>query len=272
MLSVLFLLVFAEHTTLGSASPTHSIISKRSALSNYQTENQPRFCSPGQVLSVDGLCITPEVREHVFVYNIPKQPKPGPPPYIPPPKVHKNILFVNLPEDREKHEAIVIPPPQQKNIVYVLNEEAQVARPKVIEVPAPPKVSPEVYFVNYGHGDNPVLPTGEDLQSVLLKDSQEVPIHSLGTGRQLSFGNNHLNQEKANVGATVDNLGTVIDNDHASTQISSQESSSHDTKDMTDGLGLTLDSSEHKLTEYKTLYYGDLQNRRFVIPRTSSIS
>ncbi|XP_066974140.1 uncharacterized protein [Macrobrachium rosenbergii] len=125
-------------------------------------------CGDGQILHVDGRCVTPQVMRNIYVYDVPVQPRPvGPRPNIPLPKVEHNILFVRLPEGGGALEPIVIPPPQQKNIVYVLNKGTAVGGQKVINVPAPPKSQPEVYFVNYGDGQNPTLPGGVDLQTAL---------------------------------------------------------------------------------------------------------
>ncbi|XP_066974130.1 uncharacterized protein [Macrobrachium rosenbergii] len=125
-------------------------------------------CADGQVLHVDGRCVTPQVMRNIYVYDVPEHPRPvGPRPTIPLPKVDHNILFVRLPEDGGALEPIVIPPPQQKNIVYVLKKGTAVGGQKVINVPAPPKSQPEVYFVNYGDGQNPTLPGGADLQTAL---------------------------------------------------------------------------------------------------------
>ncbi|XP_066973315.1 uncharacterized protein [Macrobrachium rosenbergii] len=125
-------------------------------------------CTDGQVLHVDGRCVTPQVMRNIYVYDVPAQPRPvGPRPTIPLPKVDHNILFVRLPEGGGALEPIVIPPPQQKNIVYVLNKGTAVGGQKLINVPAPPKSQPEVFFVNYGDGQNPTLPGGVDLQTAL---------------------------------------------------------------------------------------------------------
>ncbi|XP_066974196.1 uncharacterized protein [Macrobrachium rosenbergii] len=125
-------------------------------------------CGDGQVLHVDGRCVTPQVMRNIYVYDVPEQPRPvGPRPNIPLPKVEHNILFVRLPEGGGALEPIVIPPSQQRNIVYVLNKGTAVGGQKLINVPAPPKSQPEVYFVNYGDGQNPTLPGGADLQTAL---------------------------------------------------------------------------------------------------------
>nr|XP_027223889.1 glycine-rich cell wall structural protein 1.0-like [Penaeus vannamei] len=93
----------------------------------------------------------------------------GPPPYIP--TIDTNIVFIQTPEEGPGPDPIVIPPPQQRSVVYVLNRQIQ-EQQDVIEVPAPPATSPEVYFVNYADGENPVLPSGVDLQTALNAASQ----------------------------------------------------------------------------------------------------
>ncbi|XP_042887325.1 DEAD-box ATP-dependent RNA helicase 9, mitochondrial-like [Penaeus japonicus] len=125
-------------------------------------------CRDGEILHVDGTCVTPEINQKVYVFNVPAQPRElsGPPPNIPPPRVDHNILFVRLPEEGPGPEPIVLPPPRQESIVYVLNKKTEEGQ-KVIEVPAHPQTDPEVYFVNYEEGENPTLPIGVDLQTAL---------------------------------------------------------------------------------------------------------
>ncbi|XP_064100970.1 uncharacterized protein LOC135211612 [Macrobrachium nipponense] len=139
-------------------------------------------CPHGQIHH-DGRCVTPEVIRNVYVYNVPHIPQPpGPTPHVPPPKVEHNIVFVRLPEEQGEAEPIVVPPPQQKNVVYVLKKESVNNGPDLIHVPAPPKSNPEVYFVNIGQGENPLLPTGEDLQSALANSAGELTAQVLGGG------------------------------------------------------------------------------------------
>ncbi|XP_063593710.1 ATP-dependent RNA helicase A-like [Penaeus indicus] len=127
----------------------------------------PRKCSNGQVLHVDGRCVTPRVNRRVFLYDVPKTPTPvGPPPFIPAPTVETNLLFIRTPEGAQGPDPIVVPPPQQEHVVYILNKQSEEAQ-KVIEVPASPPSDPEVYFVNYAEGENPTLPSGVDLQTAL---------------------------------------------------------------------------------------------------------
>ncbi|XP_063616049.1 ATP-dependent RNA helicase A-like [Penaeus indicus] len=134
--------------------------------------DRPRYggsggCGPGQVFHA-GRCVTPRVRRNAP----PAPPVPhGPPPYIPDPTIDTNIVFIQTPEQGPGPEPIVIPPPQTRSVVYVLNKQTQ-EQQDVIEVPAPPATSPEVYFVNYADGENPVLPSGVDLRSALNAASQ----------------------------------------------------------------------------------------------------
>ncbi|XP_064090455.1 ATP-dependent RNA helicase A-like [Macrobrachium nipponense] len=125
-------------------------------------------CAEGEILNVDGTCALPQVTRNVFVYTAPAQPiHYGPPPPIPPPKQDFNIIFIRTPEVPIGPEPIILGPPEQNNIVYVLSKRPDVQGQKVIEVPAPPPKSPQVYFVNYGDGENPTLPGGIDLQTAL---------------------------------------------------------------------------------------------------------
>ncbi|XP_042888530.1 WW domain-containing protein C660.06-like [Penaeus japonicus] len=127
----------------------------------------PRRCNDGQVLHVDGKCVTPRINRRVFLYDVPKTPAPvGPPPFIPAPTVETNILFIRSPEGGLGPDPIVVPPPQQEHVVYILNKQSEEGQ-KVIQIPAPPPSDPDVYFVNYAEGENPTLPSGVDLQTAL---------------------------------------------------------------------------------------------------------
>lgn len=137
--------------------------------SNVPTAPLPR-CVEGEVRNIDGSCVIPEVTRSVFVYEPPAhlQLSPGPPPDIPLPRIERNVVFVRLPEGGGAPEPIIIPPPAQNNVIYVLNKQTGGGQaPRVIEVPAPPSTSPEVIFVNYEDGENPILPGGFDLQTAL---------------------------------------------------------------------------------------------------------
>nr|XP_053627687.1 pupal cuticle protein 36-like [Cherax quadricarinatus] len=146
-------------------------------------------CSSGQVLNVDGSCVTPVVSRNLFLFNAPAvSPVVGPKPNVPPPKIEHNIVFIRTPEGGQGQEPIIVPPPKQKNIVYVLNRITEQGQ-NVIQVPAPEQESPQVYFVNYGEGDNPSLPTGGDLQSALSSAAQgEGDVIDNGGGGSLGGG------------------------------------------------------------------------------------
>lgn len=132
----------------------------------------PKRCSAGQVLHVDGRCVTPRVNHRVYVYDIPSTPKvTGPPPYIPNPVVETNHLFIRTPEGGQSPDPIIVPPPTRQHIVYVLHKQSE-QKQRVIEVPGQPPNDPEVYFVNYAEGENPVLPNGVDLQTALNAANQ----------------------------------------------------------------------------------------------------
>merc|ERR1719427_53642 len=125
-------------------------------------------CQNGEVLNVDGTCAIPQVTRNVFVYTAPQQNFPRPPPAsIPAPRQDYNIIFIRTPEQANGPEPIIVGPPEQNNIVYVLSKRPDGQGQRIIEVPAPPPKSPQVYFVNYGEGENPTLPGGVDLNTAL---------------------------------------------------------------------------------------------------------
>nr|XP_027224082.1 ATP-dependent RNA helicase A-like [Penaeus vannamei] len=125
-------------------------------------------CQDGQILHVDGSCITPVITRKVYLYDAPEVPEGpgGPPPSVPPPKVEHNILFVRVPEAAPPPEPIIVPPARQENVVYVLNKQEEQSQ-QVIEVTPHPASDPEIYFVNYQEGENPTLPLGVDLETAL---------------------------------------------------------------------------------------------------------
>merc|ERR1712121_406410 len=125
-------------------------------------------CGEGEVLNVDGSCSRPVVTRNIFVYAAPEQPRPLPGPVnVPPPKVDCSIVLVRAPEGNAAQDPIIVPPPQQRTLVYVLSKKPEDGGQRVIEVPAGPASNPEVYFVNYGPGENPQLPGGVNLETAL---------------------------------------------------------------------------------------------------------
>ncbi|XP_042858030.1 loricrin-like [Penaeus japonicus] len=60
----------------------------------------------GQVLHVDGRCVTPRVNRKVYLYDAPPAPVSyGPPPYIPEPTIDTNIVFIRTPEGGHRTSA-----------------------------------------------------------------------------------------------------------------------------------------------------------------------
>ncbi|XP_071543443.1 uncharacterized protein [Panulirus ornatus] len=125
-------------------------------------------CRNGEVLNIDGTCVLPKVSQQVFVFTAPEQPPVvGPPPVIPPPEIITKFLFIRAPEPAPPLEPLIVGPPTEKSVVYVLHKSEANQGQRVIQVPQPPPTQPEVYYVNYRDGENPVLPNGVDLQSAL---------------------------------------------------------------------------------------------------------
>lgn len=134
------------------------------------TYGEPIICNDGQVLSLDGNCVTPKVHRQVYVFTPPHRPRVTlPRPSLPTPEVITNVVFIRVPEEEDSAEPIVVPPPQEKHVVYVLNKRKPAQAQRVIQVPAGPPSNPEVYFVHYKDGENPQLPGGLDLQTALSK-------------------------------------------------------------------------------------------------------
>ncbi|XP_066986807.1 uncharacterized protein [Macrobrachium rosenbergii] len=219
------ILAAAECNLLQTLSPPKKEFTPSSHHSHqgysYLPPPAPTVCADGQVLHVDGRCVTPVITRSVYLFNVPQLPRrPTPLPYIPPPKVNHNILFVRLPEDLRAPDPIVVPPPQQKNIVYVLKKKTQHEGPRVIEFPTHPKTKPDVYFVGYDQDENPILPTGEDLESILTQNVQEVygqvvdtgsSGHAVDSGSHSIFDTGSLGQVSTGSSSHVDtgSLGQV---------------------------------------------------------------
>merc|ERR1712106_130694 len=144
-------------------------------------QNGGNPCVGDQALTASGECVDALVSRNIYVF--------APPPpeedevngsnegetSVPKPKLEYNIIFVRAPTAGEGSEPIVVPPPQQKTIVYVLSEKGEAGEPPIIQVPAAPKSKPEVYYVNYVEGENPVLPGGVDLQTALETAAEPAP-------------------------------------------------------------------------------------------------
>lgn len=150
--------------------------------SNASKKGDEITCKDGEILHIDGTCVLPEITRRFFIFSVPAfvQKDPVPPRRLPVPKVEHNVLFVRLPETDLGPEPILVAPPRQNNIIYVLNKQSEQTQ-RTIELPVPPSSEPEIYFVNYKEGENPALPGGVDLHTV-LKSANE-------TGSQLIVNN-----------------------------------------------------------------------------------
>ncbi|XP_027206541.2 uncharacterized protein [Penaeus vannamei] len=133
-------------------------------------------CGDDRVRHVDGRCVTPRVNRRIFVYDVPANVQTTRSVNVPEPRVETNFLLIRTPEGGLGPQPVVIPPPRQNHVVYILNKQSSQGQ-AVIEVPSAPLGEPEVYFVNYKEGENPVLPNGQDLQSALLSASQGAGQH-----------------------------------------------------------------------------------------------
>ncbi|XP_045136954.1 extensin-3-like [Portunus trituberculatus] len=126
-----------------------------------------RPCREGEVLRVDGVCDHPEVTKTVFVFEAPQRPRTyRPPPPIPKPRIHNELIFIRPPEQELPAAPVVVPAPQKKSTIFLLSKK-QEHEQQVIQLPPEPHHTPNVYFVHYEDGENPILPDGTDLHSAL---------------------------------------------------------------------------------------------------------
>ncbi|XP_063841087.1 uncharacterized protein LOC135089435 [Scylla paramamosain] len=136
-------------------------------VNTYDTLHDVRGCRDGEVLRVDGVCQQPEVTKTVFVFEAPQRPQTyQPPPIIPKPKVHKELIFIRPPEQERPAPPVVLPAPQKQSTIFLLSKK-QEQEQQVIQLPPGPNHTPNVYFVHYEDGENPILPDGTDLHSAL---------------------------------------------------------------------------------------------------------
>ncbi|XP_042219306.1 uncharacterized protein LOC121864285, partial [Homarus americanus] len=124
-------------------------------------------CTGGTVLKIDGTCEHPIHTQRVFIFAAPEQPQQFvPPPILPPPRMDTNVLILRAPEPVQQPDPIILSPPRQESVVYVLNKQEE-QKQKVIEVPEQEPHEPQVFFINYGEGDNTILHGGISLNSVV---------------------------------------------------------------------------------------------------------
>ncbi|CAL4091309.1 unnamed protein product, partial [Meganyctiphanes norvegica] len=166
-------------------------------------------CGRGLVQNAHGTCVQPEVTRNVFVYAAPKMPHEGTNTSleVPRPKIEYNLVFVRTPKGNSKGEPIIVPPPQQKTLVYVLSKNNDNGTQEIIEVPTGPKHDPEVYYVNYDEGDNPILPGGIELKNALsttVQPGQTVNDAPIGNLLKDDIANDNIGST-ANAASSTDN-------------------------------------------------------------------
>lgn len=127
-------------------------------------------CGPGELLNTDGVCGVPEVNRKIYVFAAKPSYQAPIAARAPEPEVNIDVILVKAPEVNGGGKPIVVPPPEQKTVVYVLSKRPQQEQ-EIIEIPSVAE-EPEVFFVNYDDGDNPILPGGIDLQTALSQAAQ----------------------------------------------------------------------------------------------------
>ncbi|MCL4167151.1 UNVERIFIED_CONTAM: hypothetical protein GTU68_024413, partial [Idotea baltica] len=125
-------------------------------------------CTLRQVIDESGACVDATVSKTIFLYEspFPDYEEDLPAPKVPKPKLDVNYVFVRTPQQPPAPDPVVVPPPQQRTLVYVLTKNGQKEQ-QVIEVPTRPGQPPDVFYVNYNEGDNPLLAGGLTLREVL---------------------------------------------------------------------------------------------------------
>lgn len=131
-------------------------------------------CGVDEARDYEGKCVKARISRSLFVFSAPPPLKVPirPPRTLPDPKIHYNYVFIRTRKPIGGLKPIIAQPPEQKTLIYVLSKQPGEYNQEVIDVPIVP-VEPEVYFVNYGPGDNPKLPGGISLQDALNQKAQQ---------------------------------------------------------------------------------------------------
>ncbi|XP_047736523.1 pupal cuticle protein 36 [Hyalella azteca] len=129
-------------------------------------------CPKGLERTIHGQCVPPAVSQDLFLFKAPSYRVHHQKAHFEhKPKVHLNLVFIRAPTyEGEKTNPIIVPPPRQQTLVYLLSKKPHGFKQDVIEVPFDP-TKPEVFFVDYKDGDNPVLPGGIDLRTALTQSA-----------------------------------------------------------------------------------------------------
>merc|ERR1719369_1267859 len=186
-------------------NPSNGPIGQESISSGVLGTGYGRPCNGDEVRNVLGECVLPEISRNIFVYAAPKAVPSGPrqSPALPKPEVHYNFVFVKTADPLEQDDPIIVPPPQQKTLVYVLSKKQVQGGDEIIQAPHFPAPRPEVFYVNYGEGDNPQLPGGVDLQTALSSGATQ--------GQNLNFQNPNFgtNQNQGNFVPNILDGGSI---------------------------------------------------------------
>jgi len=187
------------------AEPPVGPIGQESISSGVLGTGYGRPCNGDEVRNVLGECVLPEISRNIFVYAAPKvvPASPKSSPDLPKPEVHYNFVFVKTADPLEQDDPIIVPPPQQKTLVYVLSKKQVQGGDEFIQAPFNPAPRPEVFYVNYGEGDNPQLPGGVDLQTALSSGATQ--------GQNLNFNNANfgINQNQGNYAGDIIDGGSI---------------------------------------------------------------
>lgn len=132
----------------------------------------PEICGEGEEQNIYGKCVEPEISQNLFLFRAPDYKVPWEKAYYEhKPKINVNLVFIRSPSYKdEKRKPIVVPPPKQQTLVYLLSKKPDGYKQDIIEVPLD-QARPEVFFVDYKEGDNPLLPGGIDLQTALSQSN-----------------------------------------------------------------------------------------------------
>ncbi|XP_018027518.1 uncharacterized protein LOC108682789 [Hyalella azteca] len=130
------------------------------------TERQLQYCGPNEVVGAHGRCERAHITKNVYAFTAPKYRRQVLPAKAPEPKLDLNVVFVKTHPNDVHPKPLVVPAIEQKTVVYVLSKRPTINQ-QLIQVPEQGPTEPEVFFVNYGSGENPILPGGIDLQTAL---------------------------------------------------------------------------------------------------------
>ena len=168
-----YLFIYFSHEQILGLVVVATVVSCRSVeLSTRYGAPSLESCDDGLERNIYGKCVSPSVSQNLFLFRAPDYTVPWEEAsYEHTPKVHVNLVFIRSPSyEDKKRKPIIVPPPKQQTLVYLLSKKPSGFKQDIIEVPVNHE-KPEVFFVDYKEGDNPLLPGGIDLQTALSQSS-----------------------------------------------------------------------------------------------------